>query len=1082
MSDFINSAVNTKVYNKMQDEHQIISIIDKEVIVKDIGTIVSGDTNSCLLSFEINRFQDGVDLCDKKIRFNYKNTNGIFYDIAVNVKYNDTTIRFSWLLPYSLTQPGGKSIASIEFYGYNEYDEQYSYKTKNFRLSIEKSIGITDESNKSNNNWVIQIENDVESIQNKIIEIEKDIKSINIPTKLSELQGDSEHRTVTDSQISTWNNFEKNVQADWDEKDDKSDAFIKNKPDIPKVTNDLTDELKQLYDDAVIKKHTHMNNSVLDKITQNDIDTWNNKSEFDGNYSSLDNIPENLATEEYVDEKLSGKANDSELSVVAKSGSYNDLEDKPVPYDDTILSNRIKTIEDDYVKNADIPVNISELTNDNNYQTADDVAATLSTTLKAYAKSSDITNEINAEITKVVAGAPESLDTLKELSDWILSHENDASAMNSAILDNKSNITSLQDNKVDKVSGKGLSTNDFTTGEKEKLAGLSNYDDSEIKNSIQQNANNIATKLNKNQGAANSGKIVGINDSGDIVPMFSQGLTYNEDTQCLEFGADEKLNLNSGIQLDETLSKTGYAADAAKVGETVSELKSDLADITYTIYPTNIYDQTVALNGERLQSNGNTYKTSDYFTSGYIDVSFVGNVTLFFGTGNYALNSYAVAFYDASKNYIDGSYISTVANNVHMYNGAKYMRFSAQAQYYPAERNVHVSYGTQRASSYTPYFEPKKTIFTDEFYKNVSFTKDIIVCGYSKNDMNIPTFDLSQSQKVVVNVGQYVGILSPSTGFENVTIYNSTPTEFTLGQEEMLVFDKKEKVLKIIPIRSYAESVYYIPLLITGKNAILYGGQWLGCALWQMVGNNYKEQKLPFSPRKFKRAASNNAGDQSMCLCHEYYICVDAQDSDGFIKVVNKDDYSLVKVISHTLGHAGWSSYDEPSDSLLISNEDVSYIIEHFYENIGNTTSLNSTNCIVYNANIGTFIDGYNTIATVCGTADTLNNVTLVRYSIDRNGNFSEVSRYKGNYRLPVMQDIKYHNGCLYVSCGFKKVVIYKIQLFSSGDYEVVDAYNIAEDIYEQEGLIIDMDKMVLSVREATAITNKYFIETEFTN
>lgn len=30
-------------------------------------------------------------------------------------------------------------------------------------------------------------------------------------------------------------------------------------------------------------------------------------------------------------------------------------------------------------------------------------------------------------------------------------------------------------NKVDKVEGKGLSTNDYTTSEKEKLAGLSNY-------------------------------------------------------------------------------------------------------------------------------------------------------------------------------------------------------------------------------------------------------------------------------------------------------------------------------------------------------------------------------------------------------------------------------------------------------------------------------------------------------------------------------------------------------------------------------------------------------------------------------
>jgi hypothetical protein len=39
------------------------------------------------------------------------------------------------------------------------------------------------------------------------------------------------------------------------------------------------------------------------------------------------------------------------------------------------------------------------------------------------------------EVAKIVAGAPESMDTLKEISDWISGHKNDASAMNSAILD-----------------------------------------------------------------------------------------------------------------------------------------------------------------------------------------------------------------------------------------------------------------------------------------------------------------------------------------------------------------------------------------------------------------------------------------------------------------------------------------------------------------------------------------------------------------------------------------------------------------------------------------------------------------------
>ena len=45
-------------------------------------------------------------------------------------------------------------------------------------------------------------------------------------------------------------------------------------------------------------------------------------------------------------------------------------------------------------------------------------------------------------------------------------------------------VNTALDDKVDKVDGMGLSSNDFTTAEKEKLAGLSNYDDSEIKGDI----------------------------------------------------------------------------------------------------------------------------------------------------------------------------------------------------------------------------------------------------------------------------------------------------------------------------------------------------------------------------------------------------------------------------------------------------------------------------------------------------------------------------------------------------------------------------------------------------------------------
>ena len=49
---------------------------------------------------------------------------------------------------------------------------------------------------------------------------------------------------------------------------------------------------------------------------------------------------------------------------------------------------------------------------------------------------------------------------------------------------NKTDIVNLEENKVDKVKGKGLSTEDFTTVLKSKLEGLENYDDTEIKEDI----------------------------------------------------------------------------------------------------------------------------------------------------------------------------------------------------------------------------------------------------------------------------------------------------------------------------------------------------------------------------------------------------------------------------------------------------------------------------------------------------------------------------------------------------------------------------------------------------------------------
>ena len=85
---------------------------------------------------------------------------------------------------------------------------------------------------------------------------------------------------------------------------------------------------------------------------------------------------------------------------------------------------------------------------------------------------------------------------------------------------------------------------------------------------------NWNNKVDKNQGSENSGKVLGTNANGEVIPINGYGFEYDEETKMLKYGTDPTSNLNQGIGLDDTLSKTGYAADAGAVGE----LKEDLGE------------------------------------------------------------------------------------------------------------------------------------------------------------------------------------------------------------------------------------------------------------------------------------------------------------------------------------------------------------------------------------------------------------------------------------------------------------------------------------------------------------------------
>lgn len=97
----------------------------------------------------------------------------------------------------------------------------------------------------------------------------------------------------------------------------------------------------------------------------------------------------------------------------------------------------------------------------------DDAGETLSaelaeiiTAMAGKATASDIDTRINA----LIGAAPTALDTLVEIADALNNDPDFAATMTSRLAD-----------KVDKVAGKGLSTEDFTAELKAKLEGITGY-------------------------------------------------------------------------------------------------------------------------------------------------------------------------------------------------------------------------------------------------------------------------------------------------------------------------------------------------------------------------------------------------------------------------------------------------------------------------------------------------------------------------------------------------------------------------------------------------------------------------------
>ena len=155
---------------------------------------------------------------------------------------------------------------------------------------------------------------------------------------------------------------------------------------------------------------------------------------------------------------------------------------------------------------------------------------------------------------------------------------NELSLLAERVSNNKSSITNLDTNKADKkdlnnyvpkVEGKGLSSNDYTTDEKNKLAGLENYDDTELKNELNKKV------YKDNLKTINGESIVG---EGDIeVKSADVDLSNYYDiptANALLERKEDKANLKA-LAYKDSLDKTDVGLGNVRNVESYSKTETD---------------------------------------------------------------------------------------------------------------------------------------------------------------------------------------------------------------------------------------------------------------------------------------------------------------------------------------------------------------------------------------------------------------------------------------------------------------------------------------------------------------------------
>lgn len=356
---------------------------------------------------------------------------------------------------------------------------------------------------------------------------------------------------------------------------------------------------------------------------------------------------------------------------------------------------------------------------------------------------------------------------------------------------NSSDVTSGLANKVDKETGKGLSTNDFTTAEKNKLAGIATGAtavtvDSALSSSSENPVQNKIISAELDDKAPNSSLVALTERVSDAETDIATQTARIDAIASLPSGStsgDAEL-MDIRVKTDGTTATSAGAA----VREQVKEIETNIGNEITTTWIT----------GKYIQQDGTSTPYTPFNISDYIPLKHDGIVSdvKFTVKGNTA--TYC-AFYDEKKKLISTVVMSSSGTNIFesdtkAINNCRYIRLTNQNDFTPKIRYCNLT-----KSYYEDYVKKDVT----NLYDGTVYSVD----GAYNSGSFAEVANYHVSSLIYLKAGTYVSANKKSQlgnpYFRQVTMMMSDDPSSTTGRDFINGTDLNQKTYDDLDIYSF---------------------------------------------------------------------------------------------------------------------------------------------------------------------------------------------------------------------------------------------------------------------------------------